>query len=268
MDFRLLLVGIPFPAPIAGLIFLLTGCLLALLPATKKGGGEMTYIENVLICMASPLLIAALCMGKRQTKFFLFCFAGMGACLLSAYINTFLTALYEADTFAATSGDRPGGGGGDKAPAIALFICWYSSRKRSRSKIAAVIVALSFATFEKRLLSDSEWSLTFFLYFLPGHWDRSHARHLWGHSGRRACLCVAADMVKNCRNLRPTGAAITVHAIYNLLIAYGSAAQYIAYLLPVLILTVGKAYLPPSHTVIQLNFFFFGSCFLCSSQIF
>ena len=53
----------------------------------------MTYIENVLICMASPLLIAALCMGKRQTNFFLFCFAGMGACLLSAYINTFLTAI-------------------------------------------------------------------------------------------------------------------------------------------------------------------------------
>ena len=61
----------------------------------------MTYIENVLICMASPLLIAALCMGKRQTKFFLFCFAGMGACLLSAYINTFLTALYGADAFVA-----------------------------------------------------------------------------------------------------------------------------------------------------------------------
>ena len=38
----------------------------------------MTYIENVFICMASPLLIAALCMGKRQTKFFLFCLAGMG----------------------------------------------------------------------------------------------------------------------------------------------------------------------------------------------
>ena len=67
----------------------------------------MTYIENVLICMVSPLLIAALCMGKRQTKFFLFCFAGMGACLLSAYINTFLTALYEADAFAATSEIAP-----------------------------------------------------------------------------------------------------------------------------------------------------------------
>ena len=29
------------------------------------------------------------------------------------------------------------------------------------------------------------------------------------------------------------GAAITLHAIYNLLIAYGGAAQYIAYALPV-----------------------------------
>ena len=36
------------------------------------------------------------------------------------------------------------------------------------------------------------------------------------------------------------GAAITFHAIYNLLIAYGGAIQYIAYILPVLILTAGK----------------------------
>ena len=57
----------------------------------------MTYIENVFICMAPPLLIAALYMGKRQTKFFLFCLAGMGVCLLSAYINTFFAALYGAE---------------------------------------------------------------------------------------------------------------------------------------------------------------------------
>lgn len=57
--------------------------------------------------MASPLLIAALCMGKQQTKFFLFCLAGMGACLLSAYINTFFDALYGADTFAATAEIAP-----------------------------------------------------------------------------------------------------------------------------------------------------------------
>ena len=44
----------------------------------------MTYIENIFICMVSPLLVAALCMGRRQLRFFLFCIAGMGVCLLSA----------------------------------------------------------------------------------------------------------------------------------------------------------------------------------------
>ena len=53
----------------------------------------MTYIENIFLCMASPLLVAALCMGRRQLRFFLFCIAGMGVCLLSAYINTFLAAV-------------------------------------------------------------------------------------------------------------------------------------------------------------------------------
>ena len=57
----------------------------------------MTYIENIFICMVSPLLVAALCMGRRQLRFFLFCIAGMGVCLLSAYINTFLAAVCQAD---------------------------------------------------------------------------------------------------------------------------------------------------------------------------
>ena len=52
----------------------------------------MTYIENIFLCMVSPLLVAALCMGRRQLRFFLFCIAGMGVCLISAYINTFLAA--------------------------------------------------------------------------------------------------------------------------------------------------------------------------------
>ena len=28
----------------------------------------MTYIENIFICMVSPLLVAALCMGRRQLR--------------------------------------------------------------------------------------------------------------------------------------------------------------------------------------------------------
>ena len=41
----------------------------------------MTYIDNIFICMATPLLVAAFCMGKRPLRFFLFAIAGMGMCL-------------------------------------------------------------------------------------------------------------------------------------------------------------------------------------------
>ena len=67
----------------------------------------MTYIENIFLCMVSPLLVAALCMGRRQLRFFLFCIAGMGVCLLSAYINTFLAAVCRADALAATAEIAP-----------------------------------------------------------------------------------------------------------------------------------------------------------------
>ena len=49
----------------------------------------MTYIENIFLCMASPLLVAALCMGRRQLRLFLLSIAGMGVCPVS-YTHLFL----------------------------------------------------------------------------------------------------------------------------------------------------------------------------------
>ena len=185
----------------------------------------MTYIENVFLCMASPLLIAAMCMGKRQRKFFLFCFAGMGACLLSAYINTFFVALYKADTFAATT---------EIAPVVEEVM------KFLPLLFAAVITALSFATFENvcYLIQNGagHFSFIFFrgigtgaMHVICGAIVGGGLAYVW----QRTWLKIAGT----CGLL---GAAITFHAIYNLLIAYGGAAQYIAYLLPVLILAAGK----------------------------
>ena len=192
----------------------------------------MTYIENVFLCMASPLLIAALCMGKRQRKFFLFCFAGMGVCLLSAYINTFFAALYKADTFAATT---------EIAPVVEevmkllplLFYLLIFEPKREQIKNTAVVIALSFATFENvcYLIQNGagHFSFIFFRGIGTGAIVGGDLAYVW----QRTWLKIAGT----CGLL---GAAITFHAIYNLLIAYGSVAQYIAYLLPVLILAAGK----------------------------
>nr|WP_142411138.1 PrsW family glutamic-type intramembrane protease [Clostridium sp. Marseille-P7770] len=199
----------------------------------------MTYIENVFICMASPLLIAALCMGKRQTKFFLFCLAGMGSCLLSAYINTFFAALYGADNLAATA---------EIAPVVEevmkllplLFYLLVFEPKAEQIRITAVMVALSFATFENicYLIQNGagHFSFIFFrgigtgaMHVICGAIVGGGLAYVW----QRTWLKIAGT----CGLL---GAAITVHAIYNLLIAYGGAVQYTAYLLPVVILAAGN----------------------------
>ena len=199
----------------------------------------MTYIENVFICMVSPLLIGALCMGKRKRRFFFFFFAGMSACMLSAYINTFFAALHRTDAFVAAA---------EIAPVVEevmkflplLFFLLIFEPEPGKIKTAAMIVGLSFATFENvcyLIQNGAEYfSFIFFRGFGTG------AMHVicsaivgdgLAYAWQRAWLKIAGT----CGLL---GAAITFHATYNILIAYGGIAQYIAYALPVLILAAGK----------------------------
>ena len=107
----------------------------------------MTYIENIFLCMVSPLLVAALCMGRRQLRFFLFCIAGMGVCLLSAYINTFLAAVCQADALAATAEIAPVVEEMMKLLPLVFYLLVFEPESE-RIKPAAITVALSFATFE------------------------------------------------------------------------------------------------------------------------
>ena len=105
---------------------------------------------------------------------------------------------------------------------------------------AAITVALSFATFENvcHLIQNGadRFSFIFFRGFGTGAMHVLCGLIVGGgltYTWRRTWLKVAGT----CGLL---GAAITLHAIYNLLIAYGGAAQYIAYALPVLLVAAGK----------------------------
>lgn len=199
----------------------------------------MTYIENVFICIFSTLLIAAICMSKRNIRFFLFCFAGMGACLLSAYINTFFAAVYEADAFIATVEIAPVTEEVMKLLPLLFYLLVFEP-KPDKIKSAAIISAVSFATFENicyLIQNGTEYfSFIFFrgfgtgaMHVICGALVGSGLVYAW----QRTWLKIAGT----CGLL---GAAITFHAVYNLLIAYGGAAQYIAYALPVLIMAVWK----------------------------
>ena len=199
-------------------------------------GGAVAYI---FICMVSPLLVAALCMGRRQLRFFLFCIAGMGVCLLSAYINTFLAAVCQADALAATAEIAPVVEEMMKLLPLVFYLLVFEPESE-KIKPAAITLALSFATFENvcYLIQNGadRFSFIFFRGFGTGAMHVLCGLIVGGglaYTWQRTWLKVAGT----CGLL---GAAITLHAIYNLLIAYGGAAQYIAYALPVLLVAVGR----------------------------
>ena len=152
----------------------------------------MTYIENIFLCMVSPLLLAALCMGRRQLRFFVFCIAGMGVCLLSAYINTFFAAVYQADALAATAEIAPVVEEIMKLLPLAFYLLVFEP-EGEKIKSAAVMVALAFATFEN------------VCYLIQNGADRFSFIFFRGFGTCRACLHMAADMAEDCRNLRAAG---------------------------------------------------------------
>ena len=111
-----------------------------------------------------------------------------------------------------------------------------------RIKPAAITIALAFATFENvcYLIQNGadRFSFIFFRGFGTGAMHVLCGLIIGGglaYAWQRTWLKVAGI----CGLL---GAAITLHAVYNLLIAYGGAAQYIAYALPVLLIAAGKPF--------------------------
>ena len=199
----------------------------------------MTYIENIFVCVASPLLIAMLCMGKERVRFFLFCLAGMGACLLSAYINSFFAAIYQAGNLTATA---------EIAPVVEevmkllplLFYLTVFEPKPERIQSAAFTVAIAFATFENicYLVHGGADDFAFITFRGLG----TGAMHVICGAiiGRGLAYAWGQSWLKVAGTCGLLGAVITLHASYNLLVARGGAAQYVAYALPVAVMLAGR----------------------------
>ena len=60
------------------------------------------FIENIFICLAAPFLIAAVILESGRKKSYIFIVSGMLACIVSAYLNTFFSGLYNAGGITAT----------------------------------------------------------------------------------------------------------------------------------------------------------------------
>lgn len=198
----------------------------------------MIYIENIFVCIAAPLLIVAVCMGRGGLRFCLLCLSGMGACLLSAYLNTFFAALFQADDFHAVVEITPVVEETVKLLPL-LFYFFVFEPKPTHIQTAVLTVAAGFATFENicYLIQNGSGHLTLLMirgfstgamHIICGAIVGYGLMYVW----QRGWLKLAGT----CGLL---SAAIIFHAVYNLLVSAGGAVQHIAYALPVVTMLLG-----------------------------
>ena len=200
----------------------------------------MTYIENVFACIAAPLLIAALCAGRANARYFVFALAGMLACLLSAYVNTFFAVLLDASALGATA---------EIVPVVEeilkllplLFYLLVFEPEGDKIRAAILVTAVGFATFENVcfLIENGADDLGFLLirgfgtgamHIVCGVIVGYGMVYVWPRGALRAAGTCAL-----------LGTAVVFHGIYNLLAACGGRVQYAAYALPIVLLAIGFA---------------------------
>lgn len=198
----------------------------------------MTYIENVLVCIAAPLFITMLCVGRKYRAAFVFCFAGMLVCLLSAYLNTFFTIIYQADTMNAATQIAPVVEEIMKLLPLLFFLIVFEPDLQ-RFRLEAMLVAASFATFENicYLAENGAGQMLFLLirgfgtgamHVVCGSAYSEGLRFVW-HDRLLRSVCIPGLLC----------VTIIYHAIYNLLVSVGGSVQVIGYCVPLFTLAVG-----------------------------
>ena len=198
----------------------------------------MTYIENVLVCIAAPLFITMLCVGRKYRAAVVFCFAGMLVCLLSAYLNTFFTIFYQADTMNAATQIAPVVEELMKLLPLLFFLIVFEPDLQ-RFRLAAMLVAASFATFENiwYLAENGAGHMLFLLirgfgtgamHVVCGSAYSEGLRFVW-HDRLLRSVCIPGLLC----------VTIIYHAIYNLLVSVGDSVQVIGYCIPLFTLAVG-----------------------------
>ena len=200
----------------------------------------MTYIENVFACIAAPLLVAALCAGKRYAHYFIFALAGILACLLSAYVNTFFAALLSATAPVATAEIAPVVEEFMKILPLMFYLLVFEP-EGDRIRAAILVTAAGFATFENvcYLMENGAGDLGFLLirgfgtgamHIVCGVIVGYGMVYVWPRGALRAAGSLAL-----------LGTAVVFHGVYNLMAAYGGCVQYVAYALPLMLLAAGYA---------------------------
>jgi len=200
----------------------------------------MTYIDHIYACMVAPVLVGMLCAGRRLRPNFFFVLSGMTACLLSAYINSFFAGVYGADVITATAEITPVVEEIMKLLPLLFYLVVFEP-EGERAQIAAIVIAVSFATFE---------NVCWLVENGAEHLDSLLLRGFGAGAMHMACgMLVSTGLVYAWRSTRLKVAgtlgllcsAVAFHAMYNLLLGAGGAVRVIGYFLPIAAVLLGFA---------------------------
>lgn len=191
----------------------------------------MIYIENIFLCIAVPMLLALPFFGRRQRFMTIFVLLGMGMCLLSAYVNSFFMAYFDASPRSAAVEITPVCEEILKLLPTLLYYLVFEPDERELPQ-AAIALSMGFATFENVCFLTENVAQHLFYMLIRG--VSAGALHILcgiiigygiAYVFRRRYLALTGT-------IGLLGACIVSHAIYNLLITAGDAWQLAGYCLP------------------------------------
>ena len=191
----------------------------------------MIYAENILICIAIPLIVSLLFLTGSVRKYMAAFLLGMVMCLLSAYIDGFLalaTGMGENDTSIFLS---PMVEELMKLLPLMFFMVLTDAKEKTLTMIAVAIGA-GFATYENccYILTSGADNIIYVLIrgFAVGimHIASILALSIWFILARRLkAFSLPAVAVG-------VALAMNIHALYNLLVSKEGASTVIGFILP------------------------------------
>ena len=191
----------------------------------------MIYAENILICIAIPLIVSLLFLTGSVRKYMAAFLLGMVMCLLSAYIDGFLalvTGMGENDTSIFLS---PMVEELMKLLPLVFFMVLTDAKEKTLTMIAVAIGA-GFATYENccYILTSGADNIIYVLIrgFAVGimHIVSILALSIWFILARRLkAFSLPAVAVG-------VALAMNIHALYNLLVSKEGASTVIGFILP------------------------------------
>lgn len=195
----------------------------------------MIYSENILICIAIPLVVMLPFMKGHTRHNFVALLLGMVMCLLGAYLNSFFADILEYDDLATARYIAPIVEEIMKMIPILLFALLMDSKSKGTIEFA-VGVGAGFATFENciYITTNSAEMISFVLI-------RGLAVGIM-HVLCGLLMGIAINLAIKYKTIMVPGTmgaftfAMTIHALYNLLVSEPGVATYVGFCTPILIL--------------------------------